>query len=142
MGMLMIAIAIGFFASIIAFFIAEELSLKDANFSDIKDACTAEELNLSGLIGQYGTIKYMALYIVSVFIIGYLVSTQILIPNHFSLGFLMAYVFLPSMIGSLIILLVKWRFQPLLKLISSFLFGAGYMSASAFAVAVTHLFAN
>jgi len=142
MGMLMIAIGIGFFASIIVFFIAEELSLKDANFSDIKDACTAEELNLNGLLGEYGTVKYMALYIVAVFIIGYLISTQILIPNHFSLGFLMAYVFLPSMIGSLIILLVKWRFQPLLKLISSFLFGAGYMSASAFAVAITHLFAN
>jgi len=142
MGMLMIAIGIGFFASIVVFFIAEELSLKDANFSDIKDACTADELKLDGLLGQYGTIKYMAMYIVAVFIIGYLVSTQILIPNHFGLGFLMAYVFLPSMIGSLIILLVKWRFQPLLKLISSFLFGAGYMSASAFALAVTHLFAN
>lgn len=142
MGMLMIAIAIGFFGSIIIFFIAEELSLKDANFSDIKDACTADELDLQGLIGEYGTIKYMAMYVVAVFIIGYLVTAQILIPNHFSLGFLMAYVFLPSMIGSLIILLVKWRFQPLLKLISSFLFGAGYMSASAFAVAVTHLFTN
>jgi hypothetical protein len=140
MGMLMIAIAIGFFGSIIIFFIAEELSLKDANFSDIKDACTADELDFQGLIGEYGTIKYMAMYVVAVFIIGYLVTSQILIPNHFSLGFLMAYVFLPSMIGSLIILLVKWRFQPLLKLISSFLFGAGYMGASAFSVAVTHLF--
>ena len=142
MGMLMIAIAIGFFGSIIIFFIAEELSLKDADFSDIKDACTAEELNLGGLLNQYGTIKYMALFIVAVFIIGYLVSSQIMIPNHFSLGYAMAYVFLPSMIGSLIILLVKWRFQPLLKLISSFMFGAGYIGASAFAVAVTHLFAS
>jgi len=142
MGMLMIAIGIGFFASIIVFFIAEELSLKDANFSDIKDACTSEELNLNGLLGEYRTIKYMALYALSVFIIGYLISIQILIPNHFNLGFLMAYVFLPSMIGSLIILLVKWRFQPLLKLISSFLFGAGYMASSAFALAITHLFSN
>jgi len=139
MGMLMIAIGIGFFGSIIIFFIAEEMSLKDANFSDIKDACTADELNLNDLLGEYATIKYMALYIVVVFAISILVSTQILIPNQFSLGFLMAYVFLPSMIGSLIILLVKWRFQPLLKLISSFMFGAGYIAASAFAVAVTHL---
>ena len=139
MGMLMIAIGIGFFGSIIIFFIAEEMSLKDANFSDIKDACTADELNLNDLLGQYATIKYMALYIIAVFVIGALVSTQILIPNHFTLGFLMAYVFLPSMIGSFIILLVKWRFQPLLKLISSFMFGAGYIAASAFAVAVTHL---
>jgi len=139
MGMLMIAIGIGFFGSIIIFFIAEEMSLKDANFSDIKDACTADELNLNDLLGQYATIKYMALYIIAVFFIGALVSTQILIPNHFSLGFLMAYVFLPSMMGSFIILLVKWRFQPLLKLISSLMFGAGYIGAAAFAVAVTHL---
>ncbi len=139
MGMLMIAIGIGFFGSIIIFFIAEELSLKDADFSDIKDVFT-KELNLNELVGKYSTIKYMALFIVAVFIIGYLVSSQIMVPNHFSLGYAMAYVFLPSMIGSLIILLVKWRFQPLLKLISSFMFGAGYIGASAFAVAVTHLF--
>ena len=139
MGMLMIAIGIGFFGSIIIFFIAEEMSLKDANFSDIKDACTADELKLNDLLGQYATIKYMALYIVAVFVISALVSTQILIPNHFTLGFLMAYVFLPSMIGSFIILLVKWRFQPLLKLISSFMYGAGYIGAAAFALAVTHL---
>ena len=139
MGMLMIAIGIGFFASIIIFFIAEEMSLKDADFSDIKDVFT-EELNLNDLVGKYATIKYMALYIIAVFIIGLLVSIQILVPSGFGLGFLMAYVFLPSLIGSLIILLVKWRFQPLLKLISSFMFGAGYIGASAFSVAIAHLF--
>ena len=141
MGMLMIAIAIGFFGSIIIFFIAEEMSLKDADFSDIKDMFT-KELSLNDSLGKYGTVKYMALYIIAVFIIGYLVSSLIMIPNGFSLGYSMAYVFLPSMIGSLIILLVKWRFQPILKLLSSLMFGAGYMAASAFAVAVTHLFTN
>jgi len=141
MEMLMIAIAIGFFGSIIIFFIAEELSLKDADFSDIKDVCT-QEFDLGELLGKYGTVQYMLMYIVAVVVVGYLVASQIMIPHHFSLGYAMAYVFLPSMIGSLIILLVKWRFQPLLKLISSFLFGAGYMGASAFGVAITYLFAN
>ena len=139
MGMLIIAIGIGFFGSIIIFFIAEELSLKDSDFSDIKDAFT-QEISLDESLSKYGTIKYMAMYVVFVFFIGFLVSTQILIPNGFGLGFSMAYVFLPSLIGSLIILLVKWRFQPLLKLISSFMFGAGYIGASGFAVAITHLF--
>jgi len=139
MGMLMIAIGIGFFGGIMMFFIAEEMSLKDSDFSDIKDAFT-KELSLDESLTKYGTIKYMAMYVIAVFIIGLLVSTQILIPNGFGLGFIMAYVFLPSLIGSLIILLVKWRFQPLLKLISSFMFGAGYIGASAFAVAATHLF--
>jgi hypothetical protein len=139
MGMLMIAIGIGYFGSIILFLIAEEMSLKDADFPDIKDVFT-KELSLDESLTKYGTIKYMAMYIIGVFIIGLLVSTQIIIPNGFGLGFVMAYVFLPSLIGSLIILLVKWRFQPLLKLISSFMFGAGYIGASAFAVAATHLF--
>jgi len=139
MGMLMIAIAIGYFGSIVAFLIMEEMSLKDSDFSDIKDAFT-KELSLDESLSKYGTIKYMAMYVAIVAIIGLVVSTQILIPNGFGLGFNMAYVFLPSLIGSLIILLVKWRFQPLLKLISSFMFGAGYIGASAFAVAASHLF--
>ncbi len=139
MGMLMIAIAIGFFSSIIIFFIMEEMSLKDADFSDMKCLVT-KELSMDECLNKYSTIKYMVMYVGIVFIIGFLVSSQILIPNHFDLGFNMAYVFLPSMIGSLIILIVKWRFQPLIKLISSFMFGAGYMGASAFALAVTHLF--
>ena len=138
MGMLMIAIGIGYFGSFILFLILEELSLKDTDFSDIKDAFT-QELSIDDIMNKYGTIKYMIMYIVGVFILGILISTQILIPNGYGLGMLMAYVFLPSMIGSLVILLLKWRFQPLLKLISSFLFGAGYIGASAFAVATTHL---
>ena len=139
MGMLMIAIAIGYFGSIAAFLIMEEMSLKDSDFSDIKDAFT-KELSLDESLSKYGTVKYMAMYVAIVAIIGLVVSTQILIPNNFGLGFDMAYVFLPALIGSLIILLVKWRFQPLLKLISSFMFGAGYIGASAFAVAASYLF--
>lgn len=139
MGMLMIAIAIGYFGSFILFIILEELSLKDTDVSDIKDAFT-QELSIDDIMTKYGTIKYMVMYVVGVFILGFLISTQILIPNGYGLGMLMAYVFIPSMIGSLIILLLKWRFQILLKLISSFLFGAGYIGASAFAVATTHLF--
>ena len=136
--MLMIAIAIGFFGSIITFFIFEEMSLKDSNFSDIKDAFT-QEISLDESLSKYGTIKYMILYIIIVGIIGFFVATQILIPHQFGLGFAMAYVFLPSLIGSLIILLVKWRFQPLLKLLSSFMFGAGYMGASGFILSVSYL---
>ncbi len=139
MGMLMIAIAIGLFGSIIIFFIAEEMSLKDADFSDMKCLVT-KELTLDECITKYSTIKYMGMYVALVFLIGVVISTQILIPNGFTLGLIMAYVFLPSVIGSLIILLVKWRYQPLLKILSSFMFGAGYMTASAFAIAITYLF--
>jgi len=139
MAMLMIAIAVGLFGSIITFFIAEEMSLKDANFSDMKCLIT-EELSINECMNTYNTIKYMFLYFIAVFMLGILISTQILIPNGLGLAEIMAYVFLPSVIGSLIILLIKWKFQPLLKIISSFLFGAGYMTASALSIALTYVF--
>jgi len=139
MGMLMIAIGVGFFGSIIAFFIAEEMSLKDANFSDMKCLIT-EEISINECMNTYSTIKYMAMYFIGVFILGVIMSTQILIPNGLGLGEIMAYVFLPAVIGSLVILLIKWKFQPLLKIISSFLFGAGYMGASGLSIAITYLF--
>lgn len=138
MDMLMIAIAIGLFGSIITFFIAEELSLKDANFSDMKCLIT-EEVSITECMNTYNTIKYMLMYFVAVFILGILISTQILIPNGLGLAEIMAYVFLPSVIGSLVILLIKWKFQPLLKIISSFLFGAGYMTASGLSIAITYV---
>jgi hypothetical protein len=139
MGMLMIAIGVGFFGSIIAFFIAEEMSLKDANFSDMKCLIT-EEISINECMNTYSTIKYMAMYFMGVFILGVIMSTQILIPNGLGLGEIMAYVFIPALIGSLVILLIKWKFQPLLKIISSFLFGGGYMAASGLSIAITYLF--
>ena len=139
MGMLMIAIAVGLFASIIIFFIAEEMSLKDANFSDMKCLVT-EEISMDECLTKYKTVKYMVMYVTIVFFIGLVVSTQVMIPETFTLGLILAYVFLPALIGWLIILLVKWRYQPVLKILSSFMFAAGYMSASAFAIAITYLF--
>ena len=138
MGMLLIAIAIGFFVSFLIFVSVEEMSLKDADFSDMKCLVT-QELSLEDCMSKYSTVKYMLMYIVAVMVMGFLVAKLIMLPNGFGLGFAMAYVFLPSMIGSLIILLVKWKFQPVLKLLSSFLFGAGYIGASAFSVAISYL---
>ncbi len=141
MDTLMIAIGIGFFASFVIFVVMEEKSLKDADFSDMKCLVT-QELSIDECMSKYSTIKYMIMYVIAVFIIGFIVAKTLLIPNGFGLGYAMAYVFLPSMIGSLIILLVKWKFQPVIKLISSFLFGAGYIGASGFAVAVAYLFST
>jgi len=45
-------------------------------------------------------------------------------------------------LGSLLILLVKWRFQPLIKLISSFMFGGGFMTATGLSFAVVYLLNN
>jgi len=138
MGTLMLVIGAGLFYSIIIFFICEEKSLKDANLSDMKCLVT-EEVDVSECFEKYNTVRYMVIYFIAVFIFALVVAKYVHIPNGFGLGEILAYIFIPSAIGSLIILLVKWRFQPVIKLISSFMFGGGYMSATAAAFAIMYL---
>ncbi len=140
MGMLMISIAVGYFVGFAIFLWMEELSLKDANFSDMKDVFS-EELSLEECSSKFGTVKYMFLFGVMVFILAVLVA-KFLMPQPLELYSILAYMLLPSAIGSLIILLVKWRFQPFIKFVSSFLFGAGYMTASGLGVGLVYALNN
>jgi len=140
MGMLMISIAIGYFVGFAIFLWMEEMSLKDANFSDMKDVFS-EELKLEELSNKFSTVKYMLIFIVLTTILAILVGTY-LIPQPLELTSILAYMLIPSAIGSLIILLVKWRFQPFIKFVSSFLFGAGYMGASGLGLGIVYVLAN
>ncbi len=140
MGMLMISIAVGYFVSFGIFLFMEEKSLKDANFSDMKDVFS-QELSLEECSSKFGTVKYMLMYVVLVFILAILVA-KFLMPQPLELSAMIAYMLLPSAIGSLIILLVKWRFQPFIKFVSSFLFGAGYMTASGLGVGLVYALNN
>ena len=97
-----------------------------------------EEVDVSECFEKYNTVRYMVIYFIAVFIFALVVAKYIHIPNGFGLGEILAYIFIPSAIGSLIILLVKWRFQPIIKLISSFMFGGGYMTATAAAFAIMY----
>jgi len=51
----------------------------------------------------------------------------------------MEHVFITPFIGSFAILLVKWRFQPMIKLISSFMFGAGFITATGMAFSLVYI---
>ena len=137
MGTLMLVIGIGLVFSLIVFFISEEKSLKDAKMSDMKCLIT-EEVNISECFEQYNTIRYMFFYIAAVFIAGVLVAVNIHLPNNYGLAEVFAYTFIPSLLGSLLILLVKWTYQPMIKLISSFMFGAGYIGATGLAFALMY----
>ena len=137
MGTLMLVIGIGLVFSLIVFFISEEKSLKDAKMSDMKCLIT-EEVSISECFEQYNTIRYMFFYAAAVFIGGVLVAVNIHLPNNFGLAEVFAYTFIPSLLGSLLILLVKWTYQPMIKLISSFMFGAGYIGATGLAFALMY----
>jgi len=138
MGTVMLFIGAGLFYSLIIFFICEEKSLKNANLSDMKCLIT-EEMKVTECFSEYGTAKYMLFYGMAVFIFSSAVSMLGFIPNEFGLAEVFAYTFITSLLGSLLILLVKWRFQPMIKLISSFMFGAGFITATGFAFAFTYL---
>jgi len=138
MGVLMIVLAVALVFGLVVFFICEEKSLKDANFSDMKGLFT-EELKPLECIGQFQTVKYMLAYVAILTFFDILVANFVFIPNDFTIQEVMAYTFMPSLVGSWIILLVKWTYQPIIKLISSFMYGAGFIGASIFAFGITYL---
>ncbi len=137
MGMLMISIGIGYFVGFAIFLWMEELSLKDANFSDMKDMFS-EELKLEECSKKFDTVRYMLIFIVLTALLAFLVG-KYLLPHPLQWYTILSYMLIPSAIGSLIILLVKWRFQPFIKFVSSFLFGAGYMTASGIGLGIVYI---
>ncbi|CAA6800221.1 MAG: Unknown protein [uncultured Sulfurovum sp.] len=137
MGTLMLAIGAGLLYNMIVFYMCEEKSLKDANFSDMK-CLVQEEVDMSECFETYNTMQYMLYFMLSAFIFAALVTHYFLIPAGVDLAGLMAYVFIPSLLGSLLILLVKWRYQPFIKLASSFMYGSGYMTATGVAVGLVY----
>jgi len=140
MGMLMISIAIGYFVGFAIFLWMEEMSLKDADFSDMKDVFS-EEIKFDECSSKFSTVKYMLLFGVLVMLLA-IVMGKYMIPQPLELTSILAYMLIPSAIGSLIILLVKWRFQPFIKFVSSFLFGAGYMVASGLGLGIVYVLNN
>lgn len=137
MGTMMLVIGVGLVLSLIVFFVCEEKSLKDVKMSDMK-CLIKEEVNVSECFEEYNTIRYMFTYFSIVFILAVVIANTVYLPNQFGLGEVLAYTFIPSLLGSLIILLVKWTYQPMIKLISSFMFGAGYIGATGLAFALIY----
>lgn len=138
MGMMLLTLGAGLFFALIVFFTCEEKSLKDADFSDMKGLFT-EELKASECIGQFSTIKYLLMYFIILVIFDLIVANLVFVPNGFGTPQILAYTFMPSLIGSWIILLVKWTYQPVIKLASSFMYGSVYIGAAVAAFSVTYL---
>lgn len=137
MGTMLLVMAAGLTFGLIVFFICEEKSLKDANFSDMKGLFT-QELQASACIGQFQTVRYLLIYLVLLLIFDLVIANLVFLPNKFAIQEILAYIFIPSLVGSWIILLVKWTYQPVIKLASSFMYGAGFIGASSIAFGITY----
>jgi len=138
MGTMLITIIIALFVAMGTFIYSEERSLKDAELSDLHLVCT-KEVDMSTVFERFNTIRYLSMYGFVTFLMAGIMAYFVYVPNKYGLAEVMAYVFFPSMFGSLAILLVKWRFQPFIKLVSSFFYGSIYMSSSALAFALVYL---
>lgn len=141
MGTVMLLIGGGLIFSLFVFFVCEEKSLKDANFSDMK-CLIKEEVKVSQCFEQFQTIRYLAVYFVILLIFDTLIANFVYLPHEFGLLEIISYTFATSLIGSGIILLVKWTYQPVIKLISSFMFGSIFMGASATAFTAVYFFSS
>ncbi len=137
MGTLMIVLGAGLFFGLAIFWICEEKSLKDADFSDIKRECTTE-IDPKECMEKFNTIKYMVVYAIVMLVFDLAVYKFVFVPYEFGMMEKLAYIFVPALVGSWIILLIKWTYQPIIKLISSFLYGAGYMGAAITSTAIAY----
>jgi len=138
MGTVMLLIGSGLFFSLIVFFICEEKSLSGANFSDMK-CMVAPDANVTDCFAQYETIRYTSYYFLMVSAFALAIGYFVFIPEHYGLQEVLAYTFITSLLGSALILFVKWQKQPMIKLISSFMFGAIFMAGTAVALAFVYL---
>ena len=138
MGTMLLSIGVALFFSLVVFFLAEEKSLKNANFSDMKGLFT-EELKLGDCLGEFNTIRYMLMYLIIMAVFDFIIANFVFVPNGFGSTEILEFVFVPAFIGAWIILLVKWTYQPVIKIISAFMFGIGYIVAAAFSFALTFM---
>ena len=138
MGTLLLALGGALVLALVVFFVCEEKSLKDADFSDMKGLCTTE-LDPKECMSKFDTVKYMFIYIAVLFIADLVVANTIFKANEFGLTEVLLYTFVPSLVGSWLILLIKGKYQPVMKLASSFMYGAGYMGASILAFVISFL---
>lgn len=137
MGTMLLLIGGGLFFGLVVFIFCEEMSLKNANFSDMKGLFT-EELKVSECLDEFNTVRYMALFIVVLFAFDLALANLVFVPRGFGALEMLSYIFVPSLLGSWIILLVKWTYQPIIKLASSFMYGAGFIGAAAVAFGLTN----
>lgn len=138
MGTVLILIGVGLVFGLLVFFYCEEKSLSHASFSDITRMITTE-INMMECFQKFETIRYVSYYFATMFVFDVLVANFVFLPHGFGLLEITLYTFVTSLIGSGVILLVKWTYQPIIKLISSFLFGSVFMGASGLAFTFTYL---
>jgi len=131
-------VLIGLAYSLIIFFICEEKSLKKKKLSQAK-CIKYDELKVFVCFEEYQTFKYAGYFFVSVFIYAILIAKFSFIQHSLGLVEVISYIGLSAFIGSTYILLFKWRKDLLVKVFSSFMFGAIFIASNILAFGISYL---
>jgi len=138
MGTMLLLIGGALFFALVTFIMFEEKSLKNANFSDMGGLFT-EERKPAECMRELGTVRYMVFYSLILIAVDFIVAKVVFLPNSFGLVEILAFTFIPAFVGSGIILLVKWTYQPVIKVISAMMYGFTFIIMSSIAFAVAYL---
>ena len=143
MGTMLLLIGGALFFALVTFILFEEKSLKNANFSDMGGLFT-EERKPAECMQELGTVRYMVFYSIILIIADLIVVNVVFVPNGFGsqggmgLQEVLAFTFIPAFVGSGIILLVKWTYQPVIKVISAMMYGFTFIIMATVSFAITY----
>lgn len=138
MESLQLIIPIGVVLSIVAFLFFESLAIK-ANKQRSVVKSDVKGIDLHESFENYDTSRYVAYFFVS----SYTISLALAIIGYspdYGLMEALVYIFLTTFIGSLIILILKFKRSLLIQVFAAFLYGVPHIGAATLAFLTRYIF--
>lgn len=137
MAILAVLIPIGVFLSLLSFFFFEIRAIK----ANKEAAITTGELQVYSIddkLQRYDTVNNTGYFAISVFVFTLILAINFYHPSYGLIHALM-YIFLTTIIGSLIIFIIKLKRSLLIKVFAAFLYGVAHIVGAALAFLVSYL---
>ncbi|MBN2963353.1 hypothetical protein JWV37_01040 [Sulfurospirillum sp. T05] len=132
-------VGIGIVVSLLVFLYFEKRAIT-AKRQHEHDGFVPKEGNLAESFARYETQNNVVAYMGGVFIFTLFFSYTGFFTQGLTLADVFLYIFLTAFLGSIIILVIKFKRSILVKVFATFLYGAPLITASAFGFIVSYLF--
>ena len=137
MAILAVLIPMGVFLSLLSFFYFEIRAIK----ANKEAAITTGELKVYSIddkLKRYDTINNTGFFAVSIFVFTLILALNFYHPTYGLIHALM-YIFLSTIIGSLIIFAIKLKRSLLIKVFAAFIYGVAHMVGASLAFLVSYI---
>lgn len=137
MVILLVLIPIGVFLSLLSFFFFELRAIK----ANKEAAITTGELQVYSIddkLKHYDTINNTGYFAITVFFFTFILAMNFYHPSYGLIHALM-YIFLTTIIGSLIIFTIKIKRSLLIKVFAAFLYGVAHMVGASLAFLLSYV---